>query len=194
MLAFVDRALRKDNDQINAAKAEKLINYGLMKSVLKASEEKPKKSGFLITHVSLGQVKSKGGEKVIVSIDYNFSGLCFCKFGERTVYGKQLNETTLECKAPALHPGMTKLSVSMDKSKWCLPVDIEVIDNSDTDRYKLGIVMIVVLMFFGLCGLFFWNKGFRKRKLQKMQKKHTPLIESVKSSAGLTRRKGGFVL
>ena len=152
------------------------------------SEKKPRITKFSIKTFSPKTIQGKGGDLVTITIDKNISSLVFCKFGDKEVPGKKIEDFQISCVSPRIQYSEVLLSVSEDKAKWSLPVTLSVIP--DTENSNISFYVVICLAF---CGISYSAKkilfGKKKRKLHKKKKVKRSTLETPLDGKKRSRRR-----
>jgi len=136
-------------------------------------------------------IHGKGGDILTLGLDSNLSSLVFCRFGDKVVSGKKLNDSAIQCTSPRIVEEEIRVSVSIDKYKWSKPIAITVI-REPTDYRKLLLIATIVVSFliYAIYNVFL---GKKKRKIGKKKKRsiQDPLAEDskAKKTTSHTRRR-----
>ena len=101
-----------------------------------------------------------------ISIDKNISSLVFCRFGDKELQGKKIDDFTLTCVTPRIQYSEVLLSVSEDKSKWSLPVTVSVIPESNS-----SVVSFLLIIGFVIVGISLASRSIFGKKKRKTHKK-----------------------
>ena len=152
------------------------------------SEKKSKLTKFSIRSFSPKTIQGKGGDLVTIIIDKNISSLVFCKFGDKEVSGKKIDDFQIACASPRIQYSEVLLSISEDKAKWSLPVTISVIP--DNDNSSLSFIIVVGL---AILGISYSAKkilfGKKKRRLHKKKKSKRSTLEAPLDGKKRSRRR-----
>ena len=150
---------------------------------------------FNIIEISSYLISPQGGDLLKIIIDQTLTGMIFCKFGDRIISAKKIENNIIFCRTPPLLSGLINFSISIDKIKWCNSITLTVLEEDiNSNRFKLGIIIFVFLILLITFSRLLWVKGSRKRKLEQVRnKKFTPLLNQNIIDSNY-KRKGNLVV
>lgn len=153
----------------------------------------PKRAKFAILSIFPDTVSPNGNEKITIRTNMTQASIVFCRINAKVLHARYLSNGEIVCRTPVLHPGEARVSVSVDKRKWCDDFTLHV--GKDYDGERAWFVICIAIVFILFISYMVFKFMFFKRKVPKrknFRNANDPLLRLNRShndTASLKRRR-----